>query len=53
MFIYRDEVYNPETPDKGVAEIIIAKQRSGPTGTVKLRFFGEYTRYENLAVGRE
>ncbi len=53
MFIYRDEVYNPETPDKGIAEIIIAKQRSGPTGTVKLRFFGEFTRYENLAVGRE
>ena len=53
MFIYRDEVYNPETPDKGVAEIIIAKQRNGPTGTAKLRFFSEYTRYENLAVGRE
>ena len=53
MFIYRDEVYNPETPDKGVAEIIIAKQRNGPIGTVKLRFFNEYTRYENLAVGRE
>ncbi len=53
MFIYRDEVYNPETTDKGVAEIIIAKQRNGPTGTVKLKFFNEYTRYENLAVGRE
>ncbi len=52
-FIYRDEVYNPETPDKGVAEIIIAKQRNGPIGTVKLRFFHEFTRYENLAVGRE
>ena len=53
MFIYRDEVYNPETTEKGVAEIIIAKQRNGPTGTVKLKFFSEYTRYENLAVGRE
>lgn len=47
-FIYRDEVYNPESPDKGTAEIIIAKHRNGPTGTVKLRFFNEYVRYENL-----
>ena len=49
LFIYRDEVYNPETPDKGVAEVIIGKQRNGPIGTVKLAFLGEYTRFESLA----
>ena len=49
MFIYRDEVYNQDTPDKGIAEIIIAKQRNGPIGTVNLAFLGEYTRFENLA----
>jgi replicative DNA helicase len=48
MFIYRDEVYNKESPDKGVAEIIIAKQRTGPTGTVRVAFSGEYTRFDNL-----
>jgi replicative DNA helicase len=48
-FIYRDEVYNPTTTtEKGVAEVIIAKQRSGPTGTVRLSFMGEYTRFESL-----
>jgi len=49
MFIYRDEVYNPESADKGIAEIILAKQRSGPIGTVKLTFVGEFTRFENYA----
>ncbi|MEM1141790.1 MAG: replicative DNA helicase [Pseudomonadota bacterium] len=49
MFIYRDEVYHPDSPDKNTAEIIIGKQRNGPIGTVKLAFFGEYTRFENLA----
>jgi replicative DNA helicase len=49
MFIYRDEVYNPESPDQGVAEIILGKQRNGPIGTVRLAFIGEYTRFENLA----
>ena len=49
MFIYRDEVYNPETPDKGLAEIILAKQRNGPVGRVKLTFLGEYTKFENYA----
>jgi replicative DNA helicase len=49
LFIYRDEVYNPETPDKGIAEVIIGKQRNGPIGTVRLTFLGEYTRFENLA----
>lgn len=48
MFIYRDEVYNKESPDKGVSEIIIAKQRTGPTGTVRVAFSGEYTRFDNL-----
>ncbi len=49
MFIYRDEVYNPDTPDKGSAEIIIGKQRNGPIGMVRLTFMGEYTRFENFA----
>ena len=50
IFIYRDEYYNKEnSPDKGLAEVIIGKQRNGPTGSVKLRFFGEYTRFDNLA----
>lgn len=48
-FIYRDEVYNPETRDKGIAEIIIAKQRNGPIGKVALTFLGKYTRFENFA----
>jgi replicative DNA helicase len=48
MFIYRDEVYNKETPDKGVAEIIIAKQRTGPTGALRVAFSGEHTRFDNL-----
>jgi len=49
MFIYRDEYYNQESPDKGLAEIIIGKQRNGPTGTVKLTFLGQYTKFENYA----
>ncbi len=49
MFIYRDEVYNEDSPEKGVAEIIIGKQRNGPIGTTRLAFIGKYTRFENLA----
>jgi len=49
FFIYRDEVYDDESPDKGTAEIIIGKQRNGPIGRVKLAFIGEFTRFENLA----
>ena len=49
LFIYRDEVYNPESSDKGTAEIIIRKQRNGPIGMVRLAFLGQYTRFENLA----
>ncbi len=49
LFIYRDEVYDEESNDKGVAEIIIGKQRNGPIGKVKLAFRGQYTRFENLA----
>ena len=48
-FIYRDEVYNDNSPDKGIAEVIIAKQRNGPIGKVRLAFLGQYTRFENLA----
>jgi replicative DNA helicase len=49
VFVYRDEYYNKESPDRGTAEIIIAKQRNGPTGTVKTAFIGAYTRFDNLA----
>ncbi len=49
LFIYRDEVYNEDSPDKGIAEIIIGKQRNGPIGTVKLTFLGRHTRFENYA----
>ena len=48
-FIYRDEVYNPDSPDKGTAEIIIGKQRNGPIGMVRLSYLGEYVRFDNYA----
>lgn len=47
LFIYRDQVYNPDSQDKGTAEIIIGKQRNGPIGSVRLTFIGEYTKFEN------
>lgn len=50
MFLYRDEVYNKEaSTEKGLAEVIIGKQRNGPIGTVRLQFFGEFTRFDNIA----
>ncbi len=52
-FIYRDEVYNPDTERKGIAEIILGKHRNGALATVDLRFFGKFTRFENLAPGAE
>ncbi|MDD3327342.1 MAG: replicative DNA helicase [Zoogloea sp.] len=49
MFIYRDEIYNPDSPDKGMAELIISKHRNGSTGTIRMTFLGEFTRFENFA----
>ena len=49
MFLYRDEYYNAESEDRNIAELIIAKQRNGPTGTVKLLWQGQYTRFMDLA----
>ena len=49
MFIYRDEVYNTDSDEKGIAQVIIAKQRTGPTGTVKLAWLPQYTVFKNLA----
>ena len=49
IFVYRDEVYHEDSPDKGIAEVIIGKQRNGPLGTVRLTFLGQYTRFENFA----
>ncbi len=51
MFIYRDEVYNEDSPDKGTAEIIVGKQRNGPIGMQRLTFLGQFTRFENFTSG--
>ena len=53
VFIYRDEVYNPDTEDKGIAEINIAKHRNGEIGMKRLAFIGQYTKFANLAIGSE
>lgn len=56
MFVYRDEFYTKDeckSEDQGVAEVIVGKQRNGPTGTVRLAFLGQYTKFENLAAGRD
>lgn len=53
VFIYRDEVYDPQTEKKGVAEIIVAKQRNGPTGVVELNFLNEFTQFANLTLREE
>jgi replicative DNA helicase len=53
IFIYRDEVYREDSPDKGLAEIIIGKQRNGPIGTKRLAFLKQYTKFEPFAYGRE
>jgi len=50
MFIYRDEVYDEDSPDKGTAEIIIGKQRNGPIGIRRLTFLGKHTRFENFTA---
>lgn len=51
MMLYRDEYYNPDTPDRGIAEIIVTKHRNGPTGVVKLLFESQFTQFRNLASG--
>jgi replicative DNA helicase len=51
MFIYRDEVYNPESADRGTAEILVSKHRNGPTGMVRLAFLDHYTKFANMARG--
>jgi len=52
MFLYRDEYYNPDSEEKNIAEVIIAKQRNGPTGVVKLAWLGEFTKFANLELNR-
>jgi replicative DNA helicase len=53
IFIYRDEVYDPQTDKKGIAEINVAKQRNGPTGVIELGFFSEYTQFANMTLREE
>jgi replicative DNA helicase len=53
MFIYREDVYDPDTDKKGIAEVIVAKHRNGPTDTVHLRFFNRTARFADLELYRE
>lgn len=53
LFLYRDEVYNADSADSGIAEVIVGKQRSGPTGTVRLTWIGEYTKFGNYSHGHD
>jgi replicative DNA helicase len=49
IFLYRDEMYNPDTADVGLSEVIVAKHRNGPTGTVRLAWLPRYTRFANMS----
>jgi replicative DNA helicase len=51
MLLYRDELYNPESSDRGTAEILVAKHRAGPTGMIRLAFLERHTRFVNMAKG--
>jgi replicative DNA helicase len=51
VFLYRDELYNRDSPDRGTAEVIVAKHRNGPTGVTQLAFLENYTRFANMARG--
>ena len=51
MFIYRDDVYNHDSPDRGTAEILVSKHRNGPTGMVRLAFLDHYTKFASMARG--
>ena len=53
MFLYRDEYYNKDTEEPGVTEVIIGKQRNGPTGTVKLKWMGQYQKFVNMERRKE
>ena len=53
MFLHREEYYDPNTEDKNIAEVIVAKQRNGPLGTIKLAWLGQYTRFATLAQGAQ
>ncbi|MDZ8189764.1 MAG: DnaB-like helicase C-terminal domain-containing protein [Nostoc sp. ChiSLP02] len=52
IMLYREEMHNPDTPERGIAELIVRKQRNGPTGTVKLLFDHQFTSFKNLSCGR-